>query len=268
MIDLGDVHRLAWTHKDPDGGLANPGNVALTITLPDGTTTVVDPVAATSTGVFRHDYLTVQAGRHVASWLGTGANPGAYTETFDVRGATGALISVADAKEQLNITSEVSDEELRGWLESATSICEVYRGPLLKRERVEVLRGGRHTLKLASYPVLEIASVVPLLDGLADVAVADLRPDEHTGLVWYRDGRCFPHGRYRWTYEAGRTVVSAATLDAVKIIVKHMWQTQRGAYPTRRVTDDDLVVVPGLGYLIPNRARSLLEAEAQPGGFA
>src|SRR4051812_2397971 len=113
-VDLGDLYRCSWTNISPSGGNVNAGSVTLTITLPDQTSVVVTPVSPTTTGVYQYDYQTVQAGRHLARWVGTGANPGAQPEEFDVRPANpGYIISLGDVRQQLNLTTTVNDEELR-----------------------------------------------------------------------------------------------------------------------------------------------------------
>jgi hypothetical protein len=49
-------------------------------------------------------------------------------------------------------------------------------------------------------------------------------------------------------------------LDAVKIILEHMWETQRGpsGLPYQNQEPDN--PAPGMGYLVPNRALELLKA--------
>src|SRR5438445_9125878 len=160
-MDVGDLYRCSFSLYSPGGSLVNATTMTLTITLPDGTTTVITPVAPISTGLYQYDYPTVQSGRHVARWVGTGTNPGAYVDVFDVISASpGYIMSLADAKEQLNITGTASDEELRVFLESATDVVERIRGQAMVRRTVteeHEVRSGQLVLSLP--PVVSLTSV-------------------------------------------------------------------------------------------------------------
>jgi hypothetical protein len=274
-FDLGDVVPLGTTVEDAAGALANAGNMALTITLPDASTVTAATVAPTSTGTYAYDYATTQAGRHTARWVATGLNAGAYVDVFDVRAAMPPMLfSLAAAKAKLNIpaASTDDDEELREFIEATTQCVEYFVGALVRRTVTQVVSGGRPAVVLHTTPVLTVTSVVGLQSSqeAVDVAVLDAAGD--TGVVWRTDGLAFPVGSYRWTYTVGRTAVPANVSLAAKLILQHMWRTQRagrrGGLPGG---GDDYSVtepIPGLGYAVPNRALELLGADRLPPGMA
>lgn len=263
--DLGDLYRTSMTLTSPSGGLVNAGTMTLTITLPDASTFPVTPVTPTTTGQYQYDYQTVQTGRHVARWLGTGANPGAYVEAFDVLDSTPRyMISMADAKQQLNITDTASDDELRAYLEAATDVVERVRGEAMVRrtfiEEHEVMyAGGR--MALSWTPVVSLTSVV-MIDGWVTWDVSRLHLNQTTGVVstTFQSGLFQLFGRLAVTYVAGYQVIPASFQLAASMIVNHLWQTQRGNRGAPRVGGgiSDTTMVPGFAFAVPSRALELL----------
>lgn len=270
-IDVGDVYRCTFTNTSPGGGNVNAGTMALTITLPDATTTVVSPVAPASTGVYQYDYPTTQAGRHTARWLGTGANPGAHIEAFDVRPADVAyLVSLADIKAQLAITNTTSDEVLRTYLEAATGVVERHVGEaVVRRTRSEEHRlNTGESLVLNWSPVVSVTSLA-LVNGTYTWDATTLRVTS-SGLVTSPLGTQ-PSGHVAVTYIAGRAVVPEEYALAARIIVQHLWETQRGGKgggPSAGGMADTLFMQrggsAGFGFAIPNRALELL-GHGRPG---
>ncbi|MEU0393813.1 hypothetical protein ABZ208_13720 [Streptomyces sp. NPDC006208] len=267
--DLGTVVPLGTTVRDAAGDLANAGAMALSLALPDGTTTTVSPVAPTSTGLYAYDYATVQAGRHTVRWVATGVNAGAYTDSFDVReAAPPGILSLADAKKHLNKTGTTDDDEIRGWVESITAGIEGLCGPVIVRAVTERHEGRRVSMIcLRQTPVLSLTSVVAILDSGADYTVGDLDVDAVTGVVQRLDGGTLT-GPLRVTYTAGRRIVPAAISSAARIILQHLWRTQQGPGRPQLGTGDFDVTEPvvGFGYAIPNRALQLLEPYRLPPG--
>ncbi|WND33955.1 hypothetical protein RI578_06460 [Streptomyces sp. BB1-1-1] len=275
MIDLGAAIRLTASCTDAGGTPANADSVTLTLTLPDGTTTspaVTNPPAVV--GQYSVDYTAAQPGRHAVHWQF--ASPtAAYADVFDVRPADpGFLFSLADAKKHLNIaaTSTSDDDEIRDWSAATTWIVEHFVGPVARRTITE-----RHTFTVAAMrvlrhtPALALTSVVPVLtSGTSyDPAALDLDPD--TGIVQRLDGGLL-YGPLRFTYTAGRARATANITAAGRVILQHLWRTQRGSGrgPVIAGGDDYAVSEPiaGLGYAIPNRALELLEPDRLPPGVA
>ncbi len=262
-VDLGDLYRCTYTLTSPGGGLVSSTTMTLTITLPDATTTVITPITAVSTGLYQYDYQTVQAGRHQARWVGTGSNPGAHVEVFDVRDSTVPyIISLADAKQALNMTSTVDDEELRTFVGAGSLVVSRLRGEAVIRQTlVEEHRcNGRAALNCP--PVLSLTSVVAM-DGTYTWTVADLHVSP-SGVVKPKRGLGL-FGDVIFTYVAGYTVIPEDITQATRQIVQHLWETQRGTRGATRPGGTDGTVMVA-GYSIPNRVVELLGAGT--GGFA
>lgn len=266
-FDLGATARLTAECRDPGGTLATATGVTVTVTLPDGTT--ANPTAAASAvGQYRVDYPTVQAGRHVIRWVFTGPAD-AYTDSFDVReAAPPGILSLADAKTYLRLTTSTEDDELRSWIESITAGIEGLCGPVVVRtviERVDVRRAS--SIALRSIPAIELVTVAALHTGGIGYLPADLDLDPGTGIVRRLDGGMLT-GPVVVSYTAGRRVVPAALTSAARIILRHLWQTKQGPQRPQLGTGDFAVHEPvqGFGYAIPNRALQLMEPHRLPPG--
>lgn len=263
--DLGDVVGLAVKVTNAANAPANAASIVLTITLPNGTTvvpTIVNPPVVTGTYVW--DHLTTVPGRHTVRWIST--NPSsAHTDAFDVRPlAPPLMFSLADAKKTLNIaaTNTTDDDEIRDFIESVTSAVEHIVGPVVRQIKVERHQGGTH-LVLRETPVISITSIVPVFPGGISYGPADVDVEPTTGEVWLLNGASFI-GTVRVTFIAGREVTLANIRDAGRIILKHLWGIQNGqaGLPSMNIGAEEVTMIPGLGFAIPNRAIQLLEPNA------
>lgn len=258
--DLGAVARLTVSVTDAAGAPADSGNMALTITLPDDTTVIVDPVASSPTGSYAYDYTTAQPGRHTVRWVGTGANPAAYVDVFDVREQVPvAIVSLADAKKQLNATGTGDDDEIRGMVTGASLAVERELGTIVARRTFTERRtasGGR--LLVSNVPVLALVSAASS-DGSTTWAVDDLDVDEATGLVAAVSGPVLA-GDVEMTYTAGLRIVPEDYQLATSIIVQHLWETQRGRYGAVPGGSQEPEYMTGRGFALPRRALELLDS--------
>lgn len=266
--DLGDVYRLSYDHY-VNGALATAGAATWTVTLPDGATSSF-AATTTGTGLYRNDFTTTLAGRHTVRWVGTGANAGAWAGSFNVSpAASGDLISLADAKTQLNIpaSSTVHDEELRDFIGGLTAVIE---GPdglgrvVVKRTIVESRTVDRaaYQLTLSSLPVISLTSVIDL-DGNRTWAAADFHLDGDTGLLTTKDSATPVYGQIQFTYVAGYQVIPANITMAARVVLQDWWRTQRaGGGGPRFVAGSDensALVRAGWGLsLLSPEARQLL----------
>jgi hypothetical protein len=183
---------------------------------------------------------------------------------FDVRTSDAPyLVSLADIKAQTNISNTASDEELRSYLEAATGVVERHLGrAVVRRARTEqhLLRSGA-ALVVNWSPVISVTSLA-MVDGSFTWNPATLYASS-AGVITCPLGTA-PYGHVTVTYVAGMTVVPEEYGLAARIIVQHLWETQRGAAGAPRAggLGDTLGVSrgagSGLGYAIPNRALELL----------
>lgn len=257
-IDLGDVVPLSVQVRDGAGALANAGAITLTVTLPDGTSTVVS-TANPSTGNYTAAYTPTQSGRHVVQWVATGANACAFSDAFTVIDPTDlGLVGLDDVKRHLNITGTSSDEELRAVLMAATAAAEDYlRRPLRRLSQTQTFyasSGNGRGLVLSRTDVASVASVVE--DGTT-LTAADYDANLSAGVVWRADCRewCYPT---TVTYTTAG-IESPALRQAVLELTRHLWETQRGTMPMMpRGVDGMDAFNPAMGYSLPRRVTELL----------
>jgi hypothetical protein len=264
--DLGDIVPLTVNVQDATGAAGNATAVALTVTLPDGTTDT-PAVSNPTTGTYQVDYSPTMPGRHVARWVATGTNASSYVDMFDVRSPDpGYVVSIADVKAHLGraATAAADDEELRRMVEAATAIVEWKVGPVVARAHTDLVIGGGCEVLLPHRPIISLTSTAAAWSGGVPDAVADLDFDAESGRVWRSDGAPI-QPRQRFTYRAGRAVVPANITTAALIIVAHLWETQRSGAsgPSRIIGAEDVTAVPSLGFAIPNRALEMLAPDAR-----
>ncbi|WP_159066326.1 head-tail connector protein [Streptomyces hygroscopicus] len=183
-----------------------------------------------------------------------------------------ALLSLDEAKAQLDIDSGRYDVELQAYIDSLTAVIERYVGPVENREVTETVN-GRATLCLTQVPVVSLASLTPVLSGGRAIAVSDVAVDAPTGVVRRLDGGAFSGGPWTAVYTAGRGTVLPTINLAARMLLQHLWRTQYGA--SRGLGSiggsDDFAVtepIPGFGYAVPNRVLQLLEPYRLPPGVA
>ncbi|MFE1550578.1 head-tail connector protein [Streptomyces sp. NPDC058718] len=173
-----------------------------------------------------------------------------------------ALLTLAEAKAQLDIQTTTSDTELQAYIEAITSAVEGIVGPVENREVVELVEARGPTMTLLQAPVVSLTSFVPVLDGGTALDVAGLHLYGAIGEVRRKSGGSFCGGPWTATYTAGRGTVPPTINLAARILLQHLWRTQYGAARGNVGGGDDYDVnepIPGFGYAIPNRVLQLLE---------
>lgn len=178
-----------------------------------------------------------------------------------------ALLTLEDAKAQLNITGTANDTELQAYVASVVPVIEHFVGPVEAREVQENHDGGG-VLVLRQTPVISVTTVVPLYGGSA-IDVEGLVVDGDTGEVRRASRASFPASRV--TYQAGRSSIPPTINLAARMLVQHLWRTQTATRgPVIAGGDDYSVseVIPGLGYAVPHRVLELLEPWRLPPGVA
>jgi hypothetical protein len=184
-----------------------------------------------------------------------------------------ALLTLAEAKQQLDIETTTHDIELQVYVDALTAAIEQHVGPVENRQVTETVRGHGPTLWLTQVPVVSLTSVTPLQAGGLAVATADVVVDNERGVIRRWDRGLFYGGPWSVVYTAGRGSVPPTINLAARILLQHLWRTQYGA--SRGLSGigggDDFSVTepaPGWGYAIPNRVLQLLEPYKAPPGVA
>jgi len=262
VYDLGDTVTLAYLNYSAAGALANATAMAATVTLPDLTTASAS-VTTSTTGTYSAAYTPTQAGRHLIRWVGTGSNPSAYTDIFDVFPADPRfLISLADARDVLNFaaTNTTHDDELRLYLAAATVVVEELDRPYVQETQTFTCDGGRAAVVLPEAPITAVTSVTNEGTALASTAY---RLNAGSGIVHYLNGT-FPVGTQNivFTYTTGLARIPANVILAARELVKHWYQrSQQSPRPQFQgvINDGDMTYVAG--YAVPNFVVGILRPQ-------
>jgi hypothetical protein len=262
----GQPVRISTTVRDVTGTLVDAGALTLTVQKPDASTQAYSSPTHDSTGTYHQDIPAAdlaQNGHYLYVWQSTGTGAGVSRGDFDVFDPfEPAIMSLQDAKDTLNIkqTTTADDNEIQGMIDSIeTDLEAITGGPLVNRtitERVEVTQSYT-ALCLRKRPVVSVTSVTDVSFGLV-LSIADLDVDTNAGIV--RRKLLLPFFSrgpyYTVVYVAGwGTVMPAAFNQAARIIIKHMWETQRGPQQRRYGNaEPEEIMLPGMSYAIPNRA--------------
>ncbi len=174
------------------------------------------------------------------------------------------LVSLAEAKAHLNITSGAEDAEIMRVIEAVTVPIERVAGSVAPTAHTEIHPGSRPVIVLSHQPVLSVTSVTGpggvvdaegyALDGQAGVLA---RMSGVAGGVWEA-------GQITVTYTAGLASVPPHVRLAALIVVQHLWETQRGGRDQRFTGAGEEGWNPGLGFALPRRALELL-GDPMPG---
>ena len=274
--DLGDKVYLTWNTVDPTGAAVNPGTVTLNITLPDASNVSVT-TATSTTGTYTASYLPTQVGRHIIAWAATGSYPQAYSDIFEVRDINDiGICGYDEVLEYLNIPSASANEnEVRRFMDAATDLAETYVGQVLGRRTFtnELYDGGTEFIRIRNPKAISITSVY---ENGTSVPSSNYVLD-YTGQRLYRigSGTLYATNSYGYwtqgmnniqiTYVAGYVNPPMSAKQGVLEIIRHLWQTQRGAINVmgRTQTGDELYT--GSTYSLPRRAMELLDPTSFPG---
>ena len=274
--DLGDKVYLTWNTVDSSGAAVNPGTVTLNITLPDATTVSVT-TATSTTGTYTASYLPTQVGRHILAWSATGSYPQAFSDIFEVRDINDiGIVGYDEVLEFLNIpTASANENEVRRFIDASTDLAETYVGQVLGRRTFtnELYDGGTEFIRIRNPKAISITSVTE--NGLA-VSASNYVLD-YTGQRLYRigSGTLYATNSYGYwtqgmnnvsiTYVAGYVNPPMSAKQGVLEIIRHLWQTQRGAINvmSRTQSGDELYSTPT--YSLPRRAMELLDPTSFPG---
>jgi len=263
----GQPVRLTTAIRDANGTLTN-STLTLAVKKPDATTQNFNAPTNDSTGNYHQDLAVAdlsQQGRYQYVWTSTGAAPGVSYGNFDVFDPFEVqVLSLQDAKVATNIPLTVTtyDDELAVMVASIEStIDKLIGGPVITRTIVETTQPeyGRYNIVLRQRPVLSITSVfdnytqtnMPMPDGY------DIDPNSgvvarNLKLPFLLLGTCDV------TYTAGLgTSVPPAIALAARIILQHLWQTQRGPVFNPSMGGDETVRTLA-GFAVPNRALEVL----------
>jgi hypothetical protein len=268
----GQSIRLTTTVRDLTGALVDAGSLTLTVKKPDATQQVYSTPVHDSTGTYHQDVPATdlsQNGHYLWVFTASGTGAGVSRGDFDVFDPfEPAILPLSDAKDALNIPQATTtwDTRIQTILDTVTAAIEnITGGPLFNRtitERVE-LNSRYTTFLLRQRPVVSISAMTDVYG--VSIPITDLDIDTNSGVV--KRIRGLPWlvmSRYvNVTYLAGwGTAIPAAFAEAARIIVIHLWETQRS--PTQRTPLGlEETIIPGMGFAIPNQAAEVLSPYTQ-----
>lgn len=256
--ELGQTLVFTVQVVDDNGSAADlgGGNPTCTVTRPDNTTTTAT-VTKPSTGLYWGSLASSnQVGRWRGVFTGTGANSGKlpFTDVIDVWPADPRLIiSLADAKAELNHTTDINDDELRLYIAATTEIVEHIVGAVLVSTEVETFNGGK-TAVLLSERATAITSVT-----VNGVASTDYTADLDSGIVYSGSTTApsyFSSGRQNVvvTYTTGSSSIPPSTIAGARSIAAHLYASSQQSRRGRGRSGDGDGTQLVLGYAIPNAA--------------
>ena len=279
----GQPIRVSTTVRGLDGTLATPTALTLTVQKPDATQQSYSSPVQDSTGNYHQDVPAAdltQNGHYQYAWTATGTGAGVSAGDWDVYDPFEVrVMSLQDAKDMLNIpaANTGSDAEIDSWIASIESGLERFTGgPVISRTIVEraELASAYTALLVRQRPLVSVQSIVSVATGTAVSTSGGLDIDTNAGIIrtkigWPFYGPFFTFGAaVTVTYTAGwGTAVPAAFGSFARIVIQHMWETQRGpvAMP---MAGEPSMAVPGFGFAIPNRAAELLNGSQNGVPFA
>ncbi len=274
-VSAGGMYPIAFDVYDASGALAHAATATLTITLPDGTTAVPAITDAAVPGQYRLAYQTTIPGRYTAHAVTTGPVT-AWDDEFDVAATPWpAMVSLADAKAQLNmdVTSHVNDDELRDFIAAATGAAEAYKHETIVRRAVTdeldlgyayghtyaygYGYGFRQRFRVRSAPVISLVSVTSW-DGTITWDVTQMRACP-SGTVRVMGGIPVT-GLVDVAYLAGYQQIPANYKRGALVILAHLWETQRGQGTAMSgvIGQEEHFRQPGEFFSVPAKAKELL----------
>ena len=245
--------------------LVDAATITLTLHKPDGTTGTYTPTRA-STGEYHQDIPAtdlIVLGDYSWKLVTTGVvavSVGAF-EVFDPFEVT--LITLDDARNQLQIDDHSVDAFLQEWLPAITSAVEQYKHevvvPRTITDEIEVSYNWRwfQRFRVWSAPLISLVSVVSW-DGSVTWDVTQMRASS-SGLVRVMAGPRVV-GLVDVTYKAGRTVIPENYQQGALVILQHLWEIHRGGSTIQfsGVVGQEDIYDRKLEFDIPHKAKEWL----------
>jgi hypothetical protein len=191
-----------------------------------------------------------------------------------------AFLSLQDAKDQLDIkTSTQFDAELPDFIDAACDEVESWCGAVELRTVTdefvdlmgrtifnELTTAGTRDFVVRWRPVVSITAVSSAITAGATYTPTDFFADPGTGIIRRFDGGTI-FGPLLVSYTAGYATPPGWARMAAKIIVQHLWRTQRGGAGRGGPSSTGGNTTPGYGFAVPNMAVELMESHRNVPGI-
>jgi hypothetical protein len=192
-----------------------------------------------------------------------------------------ALISISDARSFLDIpaSASVDEAELQDFIDAASAVAEFYVGDIVGGTWTEVHDGGDAAIYTRHTPIKTVTSLTEYVGSITytltnqplgssvdawgytidDPQAGRIVRRSASGMAW----RFVPgSGNVRITYTSGVATIPTNVRLGVEFIVRHLYDSQRGAQPVSPLAgvSDTTSMIPGITYAIPNRAIEMFKA--------
>lgn len=148
------------------------------------------------------------------------------------------IVTLAEAKEHLNITGTSSDTELGKFVDAATAFVERHLGAVAQRTVTETVTPTTSGLIFLSSPVISITSMTAAYGHPGTYTVADWYPKGSSIVAGYGKSTSYPTWPVRVEYVGGYTTIPADLRQATLDYIKWRWQSQRGPSPLPSMGDE------------------------------
>jgi len=265
MLCPGQVYETSVTVHDLNSA---PSAATLTITKPDGSTEApYHPAGWTQSGrdyTASYDYTLGAPGLYSFAWVTQGPGTAPTPDFVNVR-QYAAMVSRAEVKQHLNITTTTDDDELDSFIMASTELVETKVGICVPRQFTDRVEQGSWRLLLENKPVISVTSVTSVWPGGPSWQASQLRWDSAAAIVDQLTP--FPFWWPPWdvVYMCGRQVIAERFILAAKEQCRHLWETQRGAMPPALLQGEEVfTTTTGFTFSVPRRVLELLEADTVP----
>lgn len=176
------------------------------------------------------------------------------------------LITLADAKTSLGITTSTNDADLEKYIMAATPVIENITGPMIARS-ITCTRDGGGGVIILGVPFNAVSTLVE-----SGVTITDYVTDARAGLIYagttvsqreFKDGLA----NIVATVTVGTATIPQNVQLAARELVRHWWQQGRQA--NRPGFGNEFTDSPAVSFGVPTRRlEELLSANAGLPGFA
>ena len=245
--------------------------VTLTLHAPDGSTST--PAVTVNGSTATASVVPVMTGSHLLAWSVTGPLTDAQVDQFTAVAPSLALISLADLREQLNIspTDTSGTAKLRRYMQSATDVVQNITGPVLPLPTTRTFDGEGTFVVLPERWIKSVDSVFEVR-GITKYTLTEQPLGESVdafGYTWDRQTNkivrrayggavaIFPPGIgvVSISYTAGMSTIPQDISDATGELIRHWWEhgQQPGRAAFQAQPGDDTGTITVMGYSVPNR---------------
>jgi hypothetical protein len=187
-----------------------------------------------------------------------------------------SVVDLETARAHLDATAHTDDAEMQRMLDRAEAAIVKQVGPLAATSVTSTVAGRAGVTNFAdswdgrslTLPVRPVVSLTTLTGASGAVLAPATLLTTGDGVIYYLDGFSrFTEVWYTAVYQAGRVTLPADLELAVLELLRHLWETQRGAAnrPGGALGEGLAPTLPGAAYAFPIRVSELITSHVRPG---